>query len=699
MAPGLLEIKGIGPKTAERLAAVGISEPVDLLYLLPRRYDDYRIPVAIASLKPGQRVLTQGTVVRTRSYGRPWRRILEVVVEHQGATLRGIWFTHHRPKPDRFVKGTKIYLTGLVSTDKSGGLQIAHPVILDHDDTTQRIGRILPVYPKIAKVKARTVENAVQWVATRVGELVNDSVPREFVERHGLSPLAEALRLVHLPPTETSLANVEKLARGDSPAHRRLIYDEFFFLQLALALRRKRRATQEAPTILQQKEGLAQELGSHLGFTPTGAQVRVIGEIVEDMARPAPMQRLLQGDVGSGKTFVALAAVIGAVRGGFQAALMAPTEILAEQHMRTIHPILERMNIRAVLHTGSLSTAAREENLSALADGTAKVAIGTHALIQGSMQFHHLGLAIVDEQHRFGVSQRLSLVGKGPEGLVPHLLVMTATPIPRTLALTVHGDLDISVLNELPPGRPPVFTKVWSQTQRQDVLNIISCALDRGEQVYVVCPTIENSNKLKLTSVETVFRQLCKRFGAERTGLLHGRLPQGEKETVMADFVRGRTPLLVATTVVEVGVDVAKATVMVIENAERFGLAQLHQLRGRVGRSPLASACHLVADPKNPDAFARLEVLSRTSDGFEISEADLSIRGPGEIYGRLQAGLPSFRFADLARDGNLLTAARNDAFELLNGNRATDRATLSRLHAELAHRMAKIANPIGEEAG
>ena len=274
-------------------------------------------------------------------------------------------------------------------------------------------------------------------------------------------------------------------------------------------------------------------------------------------------------------------------------------------------------------------------------------AIGTHALIQGSVQFHRLGLAIVDEQHRFGVSQRLSLVGKGPEGLVPHLLVMTATPIPRTLALTIHGDLDISVLDELPPGRPQVATKVWSQKQRQEVLNIISSALERGEQVYVVCPTIEDSDKLELTSVETVYKQLCRRFGAERTGLLHGRLPQGEKETVMADFARGRKPLLVTTTVVEVGVDVAKATVMVVENAERFGLAQLHQLRGRVGRSPLASTCHLVADPKNPDALARLEVLAETSDGFAISEADLTIRGPGEIYGRLQAGLPGFRFGDL----------------------------------------------------
>jgi ATP-dependent DNA helicase RecG len=680
------------------MASFGITNPLDLLFLLPRRYEDRRAPIPIASLKPGDRVLTGGSVVRVRVYGRPWRRIMEVELEDNGASIKGVWFTNQRPSPDRFAKGEKIYLAGLVSNNKKGTLQIAHPVVIDEDDRTCRKGRIIPIYPKMPKIKAQTVEKAVQSVASRIHELVEDPVPRSLLAKRSLPPLAKALERMHLPPEEMQSEEVQELIHSCSPAHKRLIYDEFFFLQLALALRRADHFNHEA-LVAQDLGGLSKEMGKQLRITPTNAQSKVIGEIVKDMTRPFPMQRLLQGDVGSGKTFVALSAIVAAVRSGFQAALMAPTEILAEQHMRTMYPILESLNIRTVLHIGQTTASARRSNLSALEQGTAQVAIGTHALIQEAVRFQCLGLAVVDEQHRFGVSQRLSLVGKGPDNAVPHLLVMTATPIPRTLALTVHGDLDISVLDELPPGRAKIVTRIWPREMREEVIKEMSFALERGEQVYVVCPTIEDSSNLDVTSLETVYKELSNRFDANRTGLLHGRLSQEEKEAVMADFSSGKKPLLVTTTVVEVGVDVQGATVMVIENAERFGLAQLHQLRGRVGRSHLTSSCHLIADPKNSDAFARLQVLSRTCDGFEIAEADLNIRGPGEIYGRIQAGLPGFQFGDLSRDADLLEAAREDAQHVIAGGNSCDSPILTRLKKELARRITKGNRPVGEEAG
>ncbi len=696
--PELLTVKGIGPKTAARMAALGITHPLDLLFLLPRRYEDRRSPVPIASLKPGDRMLTCGSVVSVRVYGRPWRRIMEVKLEDNGASIKGVWFTNQRPAPERFVKGEKIFLAGLVSSNKKGDLQIAHPVVIDEDDQGRRKGRIIPIYPKLPEIKAHTVEKAVQSVAHRIHELVEDPIPPSLLENRDLPPLTQALEQMHLPADEIPSEEVHDLVHNCSHAHKRLIYDEFFFLQLALAQKRADHFNHKAPAA-KDLSGLSAEMGKLLGITPTKAQSRVISEIVKDMTRPIPMQRLLQGDVGSGKTFVALSAMVTAVRSGFQAALMAPTEILAEQHMHTLSPIFEQLDIRAILHLGQTAAATRQSTLSALEQGTADVAIGTHALIQEAVRFQRLGLAVVDEQHRFGVSQRLSLVGKGKDLAVPHLLVMTATPIPRTLALTVHGDLDISLLDEVPPGRGKITTRIWRREQRDEVLKVVSSALKKGEQVYVVCPTIEESLHLDLTSVETVYEELSNRFGTDRTGLLHGRLSREEKEAVMDDFATGKKPLLVTTTVVEVGVDVPTATVMVIENAERFGLAQLHQLRGRVGRSHRNASCHLIADPKNPDALARLDVLSRTDDGFKIAEADLNIRGPGEIFGRIQAGLPGFRFGDLSRDADLLDAARADALQVMANDSVFDSATRMGLKKELTRRVMAGDGPVGEEAG
>ncbi len=695
--PELLTLKGIGPKTAARLASRGITGPRELIFLLPRRYDDRRSVTPIAALTPGARVVTAGAVSRVRLYGRPWKRIMELELSDGDHKVLGMWFSNRRPRPDRFVKGERVTLAGLVSNYK-GRLQIAHPVVVGEEDESDRVGRVVPVYPEVPGVAGRTVEKAIRSAVSRVEEFIRDPLPPALLQRRELMPLTQSISLVHVPPDNTPAEDLDAWVSGSSPAHRRLAYDEFFFIQLALALRRKRHGSGAAPPVDNDTK-LAHEMGDLFDITPTQAQQRVIGEITRDMELPHPMQRLLQGDVGSGKTLVALAAIVATVRAGFQAALMAPTEILAEQHMRTLFPVLKRLGIRSALHIGQARSSTRKKNLAAFERGTVKVAIGTHALVQEAVSFHRLGLAVVDEQHRFGVSQRLGLVGKGPADSTPHLLVMTATPIPRTLALTVHGDLDISLLDELPPGRTRIDTQVWTRDQREQAVEYATGALKRGEQVYVVCPIIEESEKLDVSAAEDVFEELSHRFGADNTSLLHGRLSPEEKDATMSRFADGHVRILVTTTVVEVGVDVPNATVMIVEGAERFGLAQLHQLRGRVGRSHLKSSCHLIADPKNEDAVARLAVLARTNDGFEVAEEDLQIRGPGELYGRRQAGLPGFRYGHLVRDADLLTAAREDIAEITRRDPDLAKPNTKTLVDELARRLLADDGPVGEEAG
>ncbi|MCP4680255.1 MAG: ATP-dependent DNA helicase RecG [Deltaproteobacteria bacterium] len=695
--PELTSLKGVGPKTAARLASRGVASPRDILFLLPRRYEDRRTVTPIAELTPGYRVVTAGTVSRVRLYGRPWKRIMELELVDGDHKVLGMWFSNRRPRQGSFVKGARICLAGLVSNYK-GRLQIAHPVVVGEGDDSDLMDRVVPVYPEVPGVPGRTVEKAVRSAATRAEDFVNDPLSPALIRRRCLMRLTEALRLVHIPPDDIPSEELDAWVEGSSPAHKRLAYDEFYFIQLALALRRRRHGSGAAPPV-DASTHLSYEIGNLLDLTPTAAQARVISEIAVDLKKHHPMQRLLQGDVGSGKTLVALCAIVAAVRSDLQAALMAPTEILAEQHMRTLYPVLERLGIRAALHIGQARSSTRKKNLASFERGTVQVAIGTHALIQESVRFHRLGLAIVDEQHRFGVSQRLGLVGKGPDNTSPHLLVMTATPIPRTLALTVHGDLDVSVIDELPPGRRKITTHLWSRDDRNSALAFAEQAFDRKEQVYVVCPTIEDSQVLDVRSAEDVFEDLSKRFGEDRTGLLHGRLSPEEKEAVMTAFVSGRIQVLVTTTVIEVGVDVPNATVMIIESAERFGLAQLHQLRGRVGRSHLESSCHLISDPKNADAAARLDVLAATNDGFEIAEADLHIRGPGELYGRRQAGLPGFRFGHLIRDADLLQAARDDVADLVKHDPSLTSPDALKLREELAARLMAGDGPVGEEAG
>jgi len=693
---GLLELDGVGPKTASRLASRGLASPVDLLYWLPRRYDDRRRITPIRELVPGARAVTRGSVERVREFGPRWRRMLEVVLRDGDDAISANWFSNRRPRSDRFEVGAEVVVAGLVSRYK-GRLQIAHPIVVTGEGN-DRVGRIVPVYAEVPGVAGRVVEKAVGCAARRAAQLVGDPVPRDLLARRGLEPLDRSLTLVHLPPDDVGAELLAAWLEGSSPAQRRLVYDEFFYIQLALGLRRRQEAAVRAVPILAPAD-LADDAGRLLGFAPTGAQRRAVAEIAADLARGAPMRRLLQGDVGSGKTMVALAAALAAARGGCQAALMAPTEILAEQHMRNLEPVLRRLRLRAVLHIGEARSSSRRKSLAAIEAGTADLAIGTHALIQESVRFARLGLAIVDEQHRFGVSQRLGLVGKGRDGTSPHLLVMTATPIPRTLALTVHGDLDFSILDELPPGRTPIATSLWAHDERDLVLDRARDAVGRGEQVYVVCPVIEESEKLDVRAAEEAHAELSARFGAARTGLLHGRLPPEQRDAAMGGFVRGEIAVLVTTTVVEVGVDVPNATMMIIEDAQRFGLAQLHQLRGRVGRGERPSECHLIADTTSPEAAARLEAIVGTLDGFAIAEADLRLRGPGELYGRRQSGLPGFRFGDLRRDGELLLWAREDALGLLAADPSLERDGHLPLREELRRRIEAGDGPVGEEAG
>lgn len=700
----LLSLKGIGPKSGARLAAFGIDTPVEILFLLPRRYDDRRYVVPIADLKVGVRSVTEGIIEKVAVFGRPWKRIMQVEIKDGDASLVGMWFSNRRPNTSRFVKGQKLKMAGLVGQYKNK-LQMAHPNVAFDGENNNAMDRIVPVYPDIPGIPGATIEKAIQCAIDKIDRYITDPVPKKLVSKHGLIPLTDALRLVHIPPEEVDIKELDAWVHGSSPAHRRLAYDEFLFIQLALALRKMGETKTGAPAV-KSSINLVDRTALLLGFSPTGAQQRVITEIQQDICRPVPMRRLLQGDVGSGKTMVALCAIVACAESGYQAALMAPTEILAEQHMRTLYPVLKKMGIRAALHIGNARSSARKKFIEQIRSGQIQVAIGTHALISESVEFSNLGLAVIDEQHRFGVSQRLGLQGKAKDGRAPHLLVMTATPIPRSLALTVHGDLDVSVLDELPPGRTPIFTEYIPNNDRAAALSHIDAALARGEQAYVVCPIIEESETLNVSDAENTFSFYEDRCGKKKVALLHGRLSLEQREDVMDRFIAGHIDILVCTTVIEVGVNVPNATVMVIEGCERFGLAQLHQLRGRVGRSSLASKCILLGTPSTEESQLRIETMTSSNDGFYIAEQDLQIRGPGELYGKRQAGLPGFKFGNLKRDIDLLVAARQDAQDILTdtpklasgGITALDGKYAS-LSNELKRRILAGDGPVGEESG
>ena len=542
------------------------------------------------------------------------------------------------------------------------GKQMTHPefeILSGEDDELIHTGRVVPLYPSTAELKkihldSRGLRRIIKFALNHVAASIPEVLPSSVRSSNQLLSRASALQNIHFPETM-------KMARE---ARRRLAFDELFFLELSLALRKNQRLERTDGIVFPRANGLIRQLLDELSFELTAAQKKVLHEIRADMKRKEQMNRLLQGDVGSGKTVVALITMLIAVQNGYQAALMAPTEILAEQHFLTLKALLDTLGIEPALLLGGMRKSIREKSLAAIKSGRAQIVVGTHALIQESVSFDRLGLVVIDEQHRFGVIQRAALRDKG---LHPDVLVMTATPIPRSLSMTIYGDLDVSVLDEMPPGRRPIRTERHDDRHRDRVYRFLDEQMEQGRQIYVVCPLVEQSEKLDLKAAEDMAQKLREKVYPHRTvDLLHGRLSSREKEKRMKAFAGGRTDLLVCTTVVEVGVDVSNATVMLVEHAERYGLAQLHQLRGRVGRGQEQSYCLLMASyPLSDEAKLRLQTLCRTNDGFEIAEVDLRMRGPGEIFGTRQHGLPELKVADLVDDVDLLRQARREAFGIV----------------------------------
>lgn len=690
----LLELPKVGPKTAARLAEAGLPSPRGLLMVFPRDYDDRRQETKLCDLEPGTRAVVSGEVVSKREYGRKWRRIAEITIEQGPHRLRARWFGNYRPKLANIAKGQKLWLAGSVFASDAG-LEMAHPVLVVDPESSDDIGGIVPIYPKIKGIPGRTFSCAVAHAARHAERFVEDPLPDELREKRAIIGLHEALRAVHLPLEQARMSELRAWARGESPGHRRVLYDDIFFNQLALLLRRNLFRRLPAPA-LKTSEDAAARLEGSVGFRATRAQRRVFEEVQADLSSPVPMLRLLHGDVGSGKTFVAAAAMLEAATSGFQACFMAPTELLARQHMGRIGRWLEPFGIPCRLLVSQMDAAARRETLAALAGGEPGCVVGTHALFQDSVAFGRLALVIVDEQHRFGVEQRQKLVAKAPRGTTPHLLVMTATPIPRTLALTQMGDLDISFIDEMPSGRRPVETFLYDDSERERALRAIAEATARGEKAFVIAPTISLSRSTRQRTAQNIAKELSGRFGDEAVCLVHGRLSSESQRGALERFVRGESQILVATTVVEVGIDVRDATIMVVEDAHLFGLSQLHQLRGRVGRGTRPSSCHLIV----PTAaeMERLSVLTSTGDGMRIAEIDLCSRGPGDLLGAVQSGhgLWSRSLKDQAA---LVLSARSDAATLLGLDPKLTRPEQRGVALELFARLSARKNLIGEEAG
>jgi ATP-dependent DNA helicase RecG len=671
-------LPGVGPAVAAKLAERGIQTLQDLWFLLPLRYEDRTRITPIRDLRPGPALQAEGRVrhVERLFRGRP---MLKVTLGDDDGSLLGLRFFHFRSQQvQAFQPGRRVRVFGEVRPGQNGW-EIIHPSyrVLGDDEGAALSDRLDPVYPLVEGLGPGSMAKLVRLALGQLppGEVL-ELVPAAAWTGLALPGLREALLTVHRPPVE---ADVAALMSGTHPAQQRLAFEEL--LAHGLSLRRQRIALREHGAFpLPAAPDAVGALRATLPFALTGAQQRVLSEVERDLAEGAPMLRLVQGDVGSGKTVVAALAAMQAVASGRQVALMAPTELLAEQHLQNFQRWFEPHGVRVSWLAGKVTGKSRREALAAIADGTAQVVVGTHALMQGGVAFAKLGLVIVDEQHRFGVHQRLALRDKGLEGeRVPHQLVMTATPIPRTLAMTAYADLDLSVIDELPPGRTPVTTVAVAAERRPELVERVRKACAEGRQAYWVCPLIEDSEEIEAQAAQTTFEQLSEALPELRVALLHGRMKPAEKQDTMRRFKAGELQLLVATTVIEVGVDVPNASLMVIENAERLGLAQLHQLRGRVGRGSAASSCVLLyQSPLGVIARERLDVMRRSNDGFVIAEKDLELRGPGELLGTRQTGLAAFRIADLARDARLLPQVAALAEQLLAESPAIAEAVIAR---------------------
>lgn len=653
----LSEIKSFSKPLIANLAKLGIHYTQDLLLHLPLRYIDETRIVSIRDLRLGDSALVQGEIVHAEVTYKPRKALIARLEDASGQlTLR---FLHFYPNQIKALNvGNQLRVYGEV---RHGffGYEMVHPQCKAASDSTEVNAQLTPVYPTTAGLTQPIMRKAIKFVMD--GRQFVETLPYAVYEPFNLPSFSKSIQALHYPEPDADLAALESRT---TPEWRRLAYDELLAQQLSMRKHYAKRRSINAPEIAISTV-LVKQLLQDLPFDLTPAQQKVSQEISHDLTQPHPMQRLLQGDVGSGKTIVACMAALQAIEHGWQVALMAPTEILAEQHYKKFALWLAPLDIEIAWLTGSQSKKMREAALLDIASGKAQLAIGTHALFQDAVQFEKLGLAIIDEQHRFGVQQRLALRKKGqPE---PHQLMMTATPIPRTLSMSYYADLDVSVIDELPPGRTPIVTKLVSDQRRDEILQRVREACKAGSQAYWVCPLIEESEALQLQTATETFENLKENFSDLRVGLVHGRMKSTEKQAVMQAFVSGETQLLVATTVIEVGVDVPNASLMIIEHAERMGLSQLHQLRGRVGRGALKSTCILMYQNKLSEmARARLKVIYENTDGFAISQADLNLRGPGEFLGTRQSGVPMLKIADLERDEDLLQHAKNIADRLLN---------------------------------
>jgi ATP-dependent DNA helicase RecG len=718
-------LSGVGGSIGQTLRARGIATLSDLIWLLPLAYEDEREITAITALQPGVRVVTEGTVVRSAGGG--WRgrgRPAEVVLEGEGATpgrigvLRLVWFRAPPGLLERFPAGARYRVSGVVEQFRAQ-LQITHP-------ETQRLGEgeaaaprgIVPRYPIVAGVPPRKLTSCIQQAVQRAVHDLDEAVPESVRRDQNLSTLAAALRALHAPPAELADEELVRWNEARTEHHTRLAFEEFFLLELALFRRRIAEQGVVAEPLVPHVSTTGgpnyrsplERVHDAFGFELTDAQRRVSQEIFTDLAQPRPMRRLLQGDVGCGKTAVAMLAAAQCIASGAQVAFMAPTEVLAEQHFRSLGPLSQALGVRAALMLGSERESHRKKARKSLLEGKIDLVVGTHALLSEGVRFARLRLAIIDEQHRFGVGQRLRLLDKTDNAIeiegtprrphvAPHLLVMTATPIPRTLTLALYGDLSASVIDQMPEGRIPPVTREYPLAERERALTQVTRALEAGGQAFVVCPTIEENEENLLSAVEKTFAELEPRFAQFGVALLHGRLPADKKQAAMERFASGQVRVLVSTTIIEVGIDVPQANVILIENAERFGLAQLHQLRGRVGRSGQRSACLLVHQAVGEEARARMRVMCETSDGFRIAEEDLRLRGPGEIFGHRQSGLPGFRFGDLRRDLPLLAAAREAAQRVIDADPELASDELAGARRVLDRSNEGIRRVVKEEAG
>jgi ATP-dependent DNA helicase RecG len=683
-------IKGVGPKRSELLKARNIRTVEDLLLRIPRAYQDRANFVQLNALKVGQETAIQARVYRSRMIQTRTRgKILDVILTDGTSFIHAKWFHGGYLQQNKvFSAGRSLVLFGRVDFDNyESTFVLFNPEfeVVDEGDelSSLDIGRIVPIYEEAGPITSRQFRRIVSTALSQLGDEIDDPLPEDIRTANGFPDLKTCLHRIHFPQLSDA---VDRLNHRDSPYHHRFIFEEFFLLELVFALRRHQ-SRSASGVRFETDDRIRERVKKILPFHPTNAQKRVLREIVDDLKASFPMSRLLQGDVGSGKTIVAFEAVVIAVENGYQAALMAPTEILAEQHFINAKRILGPLNYAVECIRGGTRKAEKEAALGKIASGETQVIIGTHALVEEKTVFKKLGLVIIDEQHRFGVVQRLQLMAKGEN---PNTLVMTATPIPRTLAMTLYGDLDLSVIDEMPPGRTPIRTTHASDRDVERTYETMRREMEQGRQVYVVYPLIEESEKIDLRSATEGFKKLSEKFPERRVVLLHGRLKSDEKETIMRDFAAGKTDILVSTTVIEVGVDVANATVMVIEHAERFGIAQLHQLRGRVGRGGHQSLCILHTPGSISDtARERIKALVSSTDGFKLAEVDLHLRGPGEMAGTRQSGLPEFRNANLFTDQHLLSLAQKEAERWANLKEERER-----LIQRLAARSGGV-NPVG----